>query len=183
MEGVPAGEGTLSHSPGGSHHYPTLQHPAAPPEPSREGPPSPARRKRCLSHHSCFLREEWALLYSQTRCREKIIFYQVADRTGRREICRVEEIHSYLHRFGRGASKAPPSSKKRKQRVKGNPLCSNVLALSEDWKVTCRLIAGPEFSSLVSFFQSTYSTVTFKTEKPIFYTHVYFKSQCLHRGN
>lgn len=45
-----------------------------------------------------------------------------------------------------------PLPLKKKNRVKGSPLYSNVLALSEEWKFMCRLIARPEFSSLVSFF-------------------------------
>lgn len=76
--------------------------------------------------------------------------------------------------LGEEPQKLPlPLKKKKKKKVKGSPLYSNVLALSEEWKFMCRLIAGPEFSSLVSFFQSTYSTVTFKTEKPIFYIYVF----------
>lgn len=121
MEGVPAGRGRHPQpQPGG---VPPPQHPVSPQGPAREGPPGPARGKRRLPRCSRFRRkrEERALLRSQTRCGGEIIFYQVADRTGGTEICRTEAIYSYLRRFGRGATKAPSSSKKKKKKGEREP--------------------------------------------------------------
>lgn len=134
MEGVPeGGEGTLSRSPGAPATVPPQRFPAAPQDPARVDAPGPGRGKRRLPPQSHFLRqqEERALLHSQRRCGGKIISYQVPYGTGGREICRAEKMHSYLRRFGREATKAPL-----KKRVEGSPLYSNVLALSEEWKVS-----------------------------------------------
>lgn len=134
VEGVPeGGEGTLSRSPGAPATVPPQRFPAAPQDPARVDAPGPGRGKRRLPPQSHFLRqqEERALLHSQRRCGGKIISYQVPDGTGGREICRAEKMHSYLRRFGREATKAPL-----KKRVEGSPLYSNVLALSEEWKVS-----------------------------------------------
>lgn len=163
--------------PRGILHCPQLQHPTALQDLAWEGPPGTVRVSTAASiavtpHHDSNEKNKLPL-HSQTLCSAKPIFYQVTDGAGGREIYRMEENYSYLHGFGREATKAPSSSKE----------TGDGLALSEEWKVMCRLIAHPAFSRLLSFFQSTYSTVTFKTEKPIFYTRVYFKSQCLHRGN
>lgn len=100
MEGVPASKGgTVSHGlwcsrtpPPGLQRLGTLE------EPGLGVAPGPRKERKRL------------LTAGQVAGRE-IVFD--GNGAGGREICRTQEIYSYLYRLGREATKAPPSSKKK----------------------------------------------------------------------